>query len=82
MRNLSQLGIQVPENLSIVSCKEDEKYSSGISPHVTGIALPMYAIGKSAFQQVTKLAVEGLPRDAALEMWPVHLVERGSVRRV
>ena len=82
MRNLTPMGVRIPEDLSIIICCNDEEYGLEMNPYMTGVELPMYRIGQSAFRAVTRFAVEGPPSSAELEVWPVKLFELDSVGKV
>lgn len=72
-------GMKIPDDLSIIGCN-DERIGVSLEPHLSTVHLPIYEMGRRAFERVTQCAVQGVPEKAELEVWPVHLVERASAR--
>lgn len=77
LKNAMMLGIKVPTELSLIGCN-DEKICQSLEPSLSTVRLPMHAIGRAAYDRVTKSAVEGIPSSAELDIFPVELINRDS----
>lgn len=73
MRRLSELGVGVPEQVSVIGC-DDNPASSLFSPSITTIALPVARLAEEAVARV----IEGNPVPGEEVVLPAHLVVRES----
>jgi len=76
----ADLGLRIPDDLSIVGFDNQEHIADGLRPGLTTLALPHYAMGQWAVQTLVDL-VESRGKHPAGEavMLPCPLVRRGSV---
>ena len=76
-----EVGLRIPEDLSIVGFDNQEVVADGLRPGLTTLALPHREMGAWAVERLIRLCeqpMEGGPEQAAL---PCPLVERASVSR-
>lgn len=73
-----ELGLTIPDDLSIVGFDDQEHVADGLAPGLTTIALPHYDMGVWAAQRVLAL-LSGTQSDPIQERMPCPLVRRESV---
>lgn len=74
---LRELGLRVPDDVSVVSFDNQEIIAAHLRPGLTSVALPHEALGRWGVQALLGLT----PLDGPVRL-PCPLVERGSVRRL
>lgn len=77
----AELGLRIPDDLSIVGFDNQELFAEGLRPGLTTVALPHYEMGAWAVENVIRQIEqpkEGVPEQVRL---PCPLVERASVSR-
>jgi LacI family transcriptional regulator len=77
----AELGLRIPEDLSVVGFDNQEFIAEGVRPGLTTVALPHYEMGAWAVQNLIRVIDQpqkGGPEQVRL---PCPLIERGSVSR-
>jgi LacI family transcriptional regulator len=77
-RAARELGLRVPEDVSIVGFDDQEHVADGLVPGLTTVALPHYEMGVWAAQQVLRHLADNGARPEQKRM-PCPLVRRESV---
>jgi LacI family transcriptional regulator len=77
-RAARELGLTIPDDLSIVGFDDQEHVADGLAPGLTTVALPHYDMGVWAAQRVLAL-LSGNQADPVQERMPCRLVRRESV---
>lgn len=80
-RAARELGLRIPEDVSIVGFDDQEHVADGLAPGLTTVALPHYEMGVWAAQRVLGLLSGDKPEPAQQRM-PCPLVRRESVAPV
>ncbi len=80
MRGLSDLGLRVPEDVSVIGF--DNTFASDlVTPRLTTVAAPLTTIGETAVRHVLAMIGGATPRGDAPTVVPVKLIVRGSTAR-
>ncbi|QNK80773.1 LacI family DNA-binding transcriptional regulator [Nakamurella sp. PAMC28650] len=75
----SELGLSVPQDVSIVGFDDQEIISANLRPGLTTMALPHYAMGKWAVESLMRQIDNGPDSPAVHQLMPCPLVRRASV---
>lgn len=78
IRRAHQLGLEVPEDLSVVGFDDQELVLSQIDPPLTTMRLPHYDMGRWAVQHLLE-EIDGDARQVVHHRMPCPLIERRSV---
>lgn len=77
---LRTLQIRVPQEISILSF-DDQPVAAHLSPPLTTIKQPLYAMGVRAVYRALRLLAQPAEDDTGVEYLPVSLIVRGSCER-
>jgi LacI family transcriptional regulator len=82
-RAAGELGLRIPDDVSVVGFDNQEIIAEGIFPALTTVALPHYAMGSWAVERLLRLIEEPGHADAAgrPQLMPCPLIVRESVAR-
>jgi LacI family transcriptional regulator len=75
----AQLGLRVPEDLSVVGYDNEREVAEMMVPPLTTVNLPHRTIGATAMDLLLRTVIDGEPMPAADVMIPCELVMRESV---
>ncbi|MFB9236955.1 LacI family DNA-binding transcriptional regulator [Plantactinospora siamensis] len=81
-RAAAELGLRIPEDLSVVGFDNQEIIAEGLHPGLTTMALPHYEMGAWAVQTMVELLArpaDAPPQPAAHVVMPCPLIRRASV---
>jgi LacI family transcriptional regulator len=78
---LADAGLEVPNDVSVVSF-DDDVIASWIKPQLTTVALPHYALGRTAIEVLLDGTVHADNGRTRITYVPMPLRERSSVRRL
>jgi LacI family transcriptional regulator len=81
-RAARELGLKIPEDLSVVGFDNQEIIAANLFPALTTVALPHYEMGVWALETVLKILAEGsdrAPAPVGPVVLPCPLVPRDSV---
>lgn len=78
-RAAHRLGINIPQDLSIVGFDDQQFVASEWSPRMTTMALPHYEMGQQATQALLTSITTRTAPEAVITLLPCALVERDSV---
>jgi len=77
----AELGLRIPDDLSIVGFDNQELIADGLRPGLTTVALPHYEMGAWAVETLIRLIEQPQKGAPAQVRLPCPLVERASVSR-
>jgi len=77
----AELGLRIPDDLSIVGFDNQELIADGLRPGLTTVALPHYEMGALAVESLINLIEQPQKGAPAQVRLPCPLVERASVSR-
>lgn len=77
----AELGLRIPDDLSIVGFDNQELIADGLHPGLTTVALPHYEMGAWAVERLIRLIEEPAEAEAEQVRLTCPLVSRGSVTR-
>jgi len=80
-RLLEGEGYSIPDDISLLGCNDD-RINQEIQPALSTIHLPCCEMGSRAYDELTRIAVEGRPVGHETIVLPVHYVENGTVKAV
>lgn len=75
---LSEGGIRVPEDFSILGCNDEPSFTKKW-PELSSVHFPNHEIGARAVEELQKMSRDGAPEGAHTHTIPVELRERASV---
>jgi LacI family transcriptional regulator len=81
LRALAEEGLNVPEDISLISF-DDQPYFSFLATPITTIAQQNTEIGQIAVKLLLDEIEGGRPRETSTLLLPTKLIERESVRRL
>ena len=76
---LEDAGFSVPGDISLIGCNDD-RINREVRPGLSTIHLPCVQVGKRAFDELSRIAVEGRPQQYERIVLPVEFLDRGSIR--
>lgn len=80
-RALLQMGVRVPDDVSIVGFDDDATIAEWLSPGLTTVRQPFTQMGEAAIELLCKLIADPMAKVEHRTL-PVQLIERGSVANV
>lgn len=78
---LEKAGYSIPRDISILSCNDD-RINQETPPGLSTIHLPCRAVGRTALDELNRIALEGRPIRARTVCLPVHFVDHGTLRSI
>jgi LacI family transcriptional regulator len=79
-RAVAERGLQIPDDVSVVGFDDQELIAGALSPGLTTVALPHYAMGEWALRTLLlRIQDSGMDGDAPAELMACPLVRRASV---
>jgi len=79
IRGLSEHGLSIPDDLSVIGCNDD-RYNRDLRPWHSSIHVPCCRMGSRAFQELNRIAAQGRPERSETIILPVHFVDKGTVK--
>ncbi len=76
---LAEAGIRTPDDVSVIGCNDD-RYNQELPTRHSTIHVPCREMGMRAFQELTRIAVDGPPKKRETILMPVTYVDRGTVK--